>query len=337
MERSLNAEGINKAALLLMSLGEDAAAEVFRFLGPREVQKITIAMAALKNVTRDAVDAVLQDFIKEAETHATLLPDSKEYIRSVLTRALGEDKAGGVIDRILLGHDVGGIEGLKWMDAPVVAELIRNEHPQIIATILVHLDPDQASNVLKCFVERTRNDVLLRIATLDGIQPIALRELDDVLTELLSGSGSDNVKRKAAGGVSAAAEILNYLSNEHEESVIENVRGYDVDLAQKIIDEMFRFEKLVELDDRAIRLLLKEVDSETLVIALKVGPPELRQKFIANMSQRAGDLFSEDMEARGPVRLSEVEAQQRKILQVVRVLAETGEIVLGDKAGDAYV
>ncbi|MFM0033011.1 flagellar motor switch protein FliG [Paraburkholderia madseniana] len=331
----MNAEGINKAALLLMSLGEDEAAEAFRFLDPREVQKISIAMAALKNVTRGAVDTVLQDFIKEAETHTTLSLDSKDYIRSVLTRALGEDKAGNVIDRILQGDDVGGIEGLKWMDAPAVAELIKNEHPQIIATIIVHLDPEQASGVLECFTERTRNDVLLRIATLDGIQPAALRELDDVMTELLSGSG--NVKRKAVGGIRAAAEILNYMSTQHEESVIDTVRSYDDDLAQKVIDEMFTFEKLVELDDRAIRLLLREAGTETLVIALKVGPPELRQKFMANMSQRAAELFSEDMDTRGPVRLSEVEAQQRKVRQGARPLAGSGEIALGDKADDMYV
>jgi flagellar motor switch protein FliG len=335
VELSLNAEGINKAALLLMSLGENEAAEAFRFLDPREVQKISIAMAALKNVTHGAVDAVLQDFIKEAESHTTLSLDSKEYIRSVLTSALGEERAGGIIDRIMLGDDVTGIEGLKWMDAPAVAELIRNEHPQIIATILVHLDPDQASDVLACFTERTRNDVLLRIATLDGIQPAALRELDDVMTDLLSGNA--NVKRKTVGGVRAAAEILNHLSNQHEESVIESVRGYDVDLAQKIIDEMFTFDKLVELDDRAIRLLLRGVGTETLVIALKVGPPELRQKFMANMSQRAAELFSDDMETSGPVRLSEVEANQRIVLQVARNLADSGEIALGDKADDMYV
>ncbi|MFM0631157.1 flagellar motor switch protein FliG [Paraburkholderia xenovorans] len=331
----MNAEGINKAALLLMSLGENEASEAFRFLDPREVEKISIAIATLKNVTHGAVDAVLQDFIKEAVSHTTLSLDSKEYIRSVLTSALGEERAGGIIDRIMLGDDVTGIEGLKWMDAPTVAELIMNEHPQIIATILVHLDPDQASDVLACFTERTRNDVLLRIATLDGIQPAALRELDDVMTDLLSGNA--NVKRKAVGGVRAAAEILNHLSNQHEESVIESVRGYDVDLAQKIIDEMFTFDKLVELDDRAIRLLLRGVGTETLVIALKVGPPELRQKFMANMSQRAAELFSDDMETSGPVRLSEVEAKQRIVLQVARNLADSGEIALGDKADDMYV
>jgi flagellar motor switch protein FliG len=221
------------------------------------------------------------------------------------------------------------------MEPPVVADLIKNEHSQIIATILVHLEPDQASKVLECFVERTRNDVLLRIATLEGIQPVALRELDDVLSKLLS--GSVNVKRKAVGGVRVAAEIIDYLSNPQEESIIENVRGYDVDLAQKIIDEIFTFDKLVELDDRAIRLLLKEIDSQALVIALKIAPPALRQKFMANMSRRAADLLSEEMEARGSVRLSEVEAQQRKILQVARGLAESGAIALGVKPGDAYL
>ncbi|MGA7781212.1 MAG: flagellar motor switch protein FliG [Paraburkholderia sp.] len=331
----MNPEGIHKAALLMMSLGEDDAAKAFRFLGPREVQKVGAAMAALKNVTRGAVDAVLQDFIKEAETHTTLSLDSKDYIRSVLTRALGEERAGGVIDRILLGDDGGGIEGLKWLDAPAVAELVKNEHPQIIATVLVHLDADHASDVLECFTERTRTDVMLRIATLDGIQPSALRELDEVMTGLLS--GSNHVKRKPVGGVRAAAEILNYVSNQHEESVIENVRGYDVDLAQRIVDEMFTFENLAELDDRAIQLLLRSVGTEELVIALKVGPPALREKFTANMSQRAADLFSEDLEARGPVRLAEVELQQRKIVQVARDLAASGDIQLGDKPGDAYV
>jgi flagellar motor switch protein FliG len=331
----MSAEGIKKAVLLLMSLGENEAAEAFRYLDPGEVQKISVAMAALKNVTRSDIGVVLEDFIEETKTHTTLSLDSKDYIRSVLNMALGEDKADSVIDRILFG-DIAGIEGLKWMDAPAVAELIKNEHPQIIATVLVHLDPDQASKILEAFVERTRNDVLLRIATLDGIQPVALRELDEALTELLS--GGDNMKRsRAVGGVRVAAEILNFLSSQHEGAVIENIRGYDADLAQQIIDQMFTFEKLIELDDRSIQLLLKEVEAETLIIALKVGPPGLRQKFAANMSQRAAELFLEDLEARGPMRLSEVEAQQRNVLQAARGLAESGAITLGTKPDEAYV
>jgi flagellar motor switch protein FliG len=331
----MSADGVVKAALLLVALGEEQAAEAFRHLSPREVQKLSTAMAALKNVERTAVDDAVCRFIEQAQTHTTLSLEADQYIRSVLNRALGEDKAGAVVDRILVGGDISGIEGLKWMDAPVVAELIKNEHPQIIATVLVHLDPQQASGVLACFTERTRNDVLLRIATLDGIQPAALRELDDSLTELLAGGA--NMKRRAMGGPRAAAEIISNLSGQHEEAVIGNVRDYNDDLAQKIVDEMFTFEKLVALDDRSIRLLLREIDSQTLIVALKVGPPELTQKFVVNMSRRAAELFVDDMEARGPVRLSEVEMQQRTIMQIARRLADSGEIVLGDRPGDAYV
>ncbi|MFL9922308.1 flagellar motor switch protein FliG [Paraburkholderia fungorum] len=331
----MSADGVVKAALLLVALGEEQAAEAFRHLSPREVQKLSTAMAALKNVERTAVDDAVCRFIEQAQTHTTLSLEADQYIRSVLNRALGEDKAGAVVDRILVGGDISGIEGLKWMDAPVVAELIKNEHPQIIATVLVHPDPQQASGVLACFTERTRNDVLLRIATLDGIQPAALRELDDSLTELLAGGA--NMKRRAMGGPRAAAEIISNLSGQHEESVIGNVRDYNDDLAQKIVDEMFTFEKLVALDDRSIRLLLREIDSQTLIVALKVGPPELTQKFVVNMSRRAAELFVDDMEARGPVRLSEVEMQQRTIMQIARRLADSGEIVLGDRPGDAYV
>jgi flagellar motor switch protein FliG len=321
--------------LLLVALGEEEAAEAFRHLSAGEVRKLSAAMAGLKNVERSAVDDAVCGFIEQAQTHTTLSLESDQYIRSVLNRALGEDKAGAVIDRILVGGDISGIEGLKWMDAPVVADLIKNEHPQIIATVLVHLDPEQASAVLSCFTERTRNDVLLRIATLDGIQPAALRELDDALTEVLA--GGVNVKRRAMGGPRTAAEIINNLSSQHEDSVIGNVRDYNDDLAQKIVDEMFTFEKLLALDDRSIRLLLREIDSQTLIVALKVGPPELLQKFLSNMSQRATELFAEDIEARGPVRLSEVEMQQRTIMQIARRLADSGEIALGDKPGDAYV
>jgi len=331
----MSAEGVMKSALLLMSIGEEEAAQVFKFLGPREVQKIGLAMAALKNITREQIDEVLHEFVKEAEQHTALSLDSSDYIRSVLTKALGDDKAGAIIDRILQGSDTSGIEGLKWMDSAAVAELIKNEHPQIIATILVHLDRDQASEIVACFTDRLRNDVLLRIATLDGIQPAALRELDDVLTGLLS--GSDNLKRSPMGGIRTAAEILNFMSSGHEESVLENVRQYDGELAQKIIDQMFVFDNLLDLEDRAIQLLLKEVESEALIISLKGAQPALRQKFLSNMSQRAAELLAEDLDARGPVRVSEVETQQRRILQIVRNLAEGGQIVLGGKAEDAYV
>lgn len=331
----MKAEGLTKSAILLMSLGEDEAAEVFKYLAPREVQKIGATMATLKHVTRDQIDAVLEEFRVEAEQLSALSLDSGEYIRAVLTKALGNDKASGLIERILQGGDTSGIEGLKWMDSGAVAELIKNEHPQIVATILVHLDRDQASEVLEFFSERLRNDVVLRIATLDGIQPTALRELNDVLTKLLS--GSDNLKRSPMGGVRAAAEILNFMSGSNEESVVANVRGYDEELAQAIVDQMFVFDNLLDIEDRGIQVLLKEVESESLIVALKGARPELREKILKNMSSRAADLLREDLESRGPVRVSEVEAEQKNILQIVRRLADEGEITLGSKPEDAYV
>ncbi len=331
----MNADGLNRAAILLMSIGEDEAAEVFKYLAPREVQKIGATMATLKHVTRDQIDAVLEEFRHEAEQLSALSLDSGEYIRAVLTKALGNDKASGLIERILQGGDTSGIEGLKWMDSGAVAELIKNEHPQIVATILVHLDRDQASEVLEFFAERLRNDVVLRIATLDGIQPTALRELNDVLTKLLS--GSDNLKRSPMGGVRAAAEILNFMGSSNEESVISTVRGYDEELAQAIVDQMFVFDNLLDIEDRGIQVILKEVESESLIIALKGARPELREKILKNMSSRAAELLREDLESRGPVRVSEVETEQKNILQVVRRLADEGEIALGSKPEDAYI
>jgi flagellar motor switch protein FliG len=325
-------EGVLKSAILLMSLGEEEASEVFKHLGPKEVQKLGSAMASLKNVKRDQIEAVLHDFRKEAEekTHVGMAND--EYIRSVLTKALGSERAGNLIDRILQGGDTAGIESLKWMDAAAVAELIKNEHPQIIATILVHLDRDQASEVLGSFVERLRNDVLLRIATLDGIQPSALRELNDVLTKLLA--GNTNIKKSAMGGVRAAAEILNFMGTANETSVINSVRDYDPELAQGIQDEMFVFDNLNDIDDRSIQLLLREVQSESLILALKGATPELREKIFKNMSSRAAEMLRDDLEAKGPVRLSEVEAEQKEILKVVRRLADEGQIVLGGKGDE---
>lgn len=331
----MSEDGVLKSAILLMSLGEEEASEVFKHLGPKEVQKLGTAMATLKNVKRDQIEGVLFDFRKEAGEKTGVGMANDEYIRSVLTKALGNERAGNLIDRILQGGDTAGIESLKWMDAAAVAELIKNEHPQIIATILVHLDRDQASAVLNFFVERLRNDVILRIATLDGIQPAALKELNDVLTKLLA--GNTNIKKSAMGGVRAAAEILNFMGSANETSVINSVRDYDPELAQGIQDEMFVFDNLNDLDDRSIQLLLREVQSESLILALKGATPELREKIFKNMSSRAAEMLRDDLEAKGPVRLSEVEAEQKEILKVVRRLADEGQIVLGGKGDEQMV
>ena len=331
----MNDQGLERSAILLLSLGEEGATEVFKHLAPREVQKLGMAMSALKNITRDKVEEVLSTFCASAQEKSSLGLDTSEYIRSVLTKALGDDKAGNLIDRILHGGDTSGIEGLKWMDSASVAELIANEHPQIIATILVHLDRDQASEILGQLTERVRNDVLLRIATLDGIQPTALRELNEVLTKLLS--GNNNLKKSAMGGVRAAAEILNFLPSSVEGGVIESVKEYDAELAQKILDEMFVFENVIDIDDRGIQLLLREIQSESLILALKGSSEELREKVFKNMSQRAAEMLRDDLEAKGPVRVSEVEAEQKEILKVVRRLADEGQIVLGGKGDESYV
>lgn len=331
----MSEEGIQRSAILLMTLGEEEAVEVFKYLGPKEVQKLGVAMAKLSGVSREQVAQVLRQFRSEAQEQTVIGTDSQEYIRSVLTKALGSDKASVLIDRILQGTDNAGIESLKWMDAGSVAELIKNEHPQIIATILVHLDPDQASEVLTHFTERLRNDVMLRIATLGGVQPAALRDLNEVLTQLLS--GSEKFKKSAMGGVDTAAEILNYMGGQYESSVTSYIREADPELAQKIQDKMFTFDDVVELDDRAIQLLLREVQSETLIVALKGTSEELREKIFRNMSARAAEMLREDLEAKGPVRLSEVEAEQKEILKIVRRLAEEGQIVMGGKGEEGLV
>jgi flagellar motor switch protein FliG len=291
-------------------------------------------MAALDSVNRVQVERVMHDFMFQAGEKAGLA-DSDEYIRSVLTKALGSDKAANLIERILHGGDTSGIEGLKWMDGASVAELIKNEHPQIIATILVHLERDQASEILSLFTERLRNDVVLRIATLDGIQPSALKELNDVLTKLLS--GASNLKKSVMGGVRAAAEILNFVGTANETAIIASVRDYDPELAQKIQDEMFVFENLLDIDDRSIQLLLREVQSESLIIALKGTSEELREKIFKNMSQRAAEMLRDDLEAKGPVRISEVEAEQKEILKIVRKLADEGQIVIGGAGEESFV
>ncbi|WPB57780.1 flagellar motor switch protein FliG [Xylophilus sp. GOD-11R] len=328
-------QGLNDAAILLMSLGEEEAAEVFKHLSPKEVQRLGETIARMRVVSRDRVDEVVGKFIDAAASQSLLVNDTSDYVRAVLKRALGDDKASLLIDRILQGGDVSGIESLKWMDPLSVAELLRNEHPQIVAAILVHLDYEQAAGVLRNLSERQRGEVMVRIATLEGIQPTALKDLNEVLFKVLA--GGDKVRKTSLGGVKTAAEIVNLMGAAVEAPLLDAIRGYDADLAQKIMDKMFVFDDVGKIDDKSIQLLLKEVASETLVVALKGAAPELRDKFLANMSSRAADAMREDLESRGPMRLSEVEAQQKEILKVVRRLADEGQIVLGGGSEDSFV
>ncbi|CAM3987717.1 flagellar motor switch protein FliG [Roseateles saccharophilus] len=328
-------KGIESAAILLMSLGEEEASEVFKHLSPKEVQALGETIAKLKVIKRAQVELVLDKFDDVAETHSTLVTDTDEYVRAVLRKALGEDKANLLLDRILQGSDVSSIESLKWMDAASVAELLRNEHPQIIAAILAHLDFDQTASVLKLFPERGRNEVLIRIATLDGIQPTALKDLNEVMSQILA--GGERMKKSSLGGAKTAAEIINMMGSSVEASVLDYVREADADLAQKIMDNMFTFDDLNKIDDRGIQAVLKEVQTESLIVALKGASAELREKIFRNMSTRAAETLREDLETRGPVRLSEVEAEQKEMLKIVRRLVDEGQIVLAGGGDDQFV
>ncbi|MFM9916707.1 MAG: flagellar motor switch protein FliG [Rhizobacter sp.] len=328
-------EGLENAAILLMSLGEEDAAEVFKYLSPKEVQALGETIAKMKAVTHDRVEGVLVKFSEMAGEQSMLVPDNDEYVKSVLRRALGDDKANLLIDRILQGSDISGIESLKWMDPQSVSELLRNEHPQIVAAILVHLDPDQSSSVLKLFTERQRNEVLVRIATLDGIQPSALKDLNEVMSKVLA--GGDKMRKASLGGVKPAAEIINMMGGSIETAVLDYIREADNELAQKIMDNMFTFDDLEKLDDKAIQTLMKEVQSESLVIALKGATPEMREKIFRNMSTRAAETLREDLESRGPVRVSEVESEQKELLKIVRRLADEGQIQLSSGGDDDFL
>ena len=332
---ALDDDGLENAAILLMSLGEDEAAEVFKHLAPKEVQRLGEAIAKTKAVPRERLDRILTRFCDHASDEQMLVADNDEYVKSVLRKALGEDKANLLIDRILQGSDVTGIESLKWMDPGSVAELLRNEHPQIVAAILVHLDFDQASSVIKAFGERQRNEVLVRIATLDGIQPSALKDLNEVMSKVLA--GGDRLKKSSLGGVKTAAEIINLLGGSVETSVLDYIRETDNELAQKIMDNMFTFDDLDKLDDKGVQVLLKEVQSESLVIALKGATPELREKVFKNMSSRAAETLREDLESRGPVRVSDVETEQKEMIKTVRRLADEGQIMLASGGADDFL
>lgn len=327
--------GVQRAAVVLMSLGADDAAEVLKHLGAKEVQKLGMAMATIGNVTRQQVELVVDEFVGSLENQTSLGVGADDYVRTVLVQALGEDKAASLIDRILFGRNTKGLDTLKWMEPRAVAELIRNEHPQIISIVLAHLDPDQAAEVLKVFPERTRADVLLRIATLDGVPPNALNELNEIMERQFSGQNS--LKSSNVGGIKLAANIINEMDSSSEQAVMGLIRDIDQDLSGKIQDLMFVFDDLGELDDRSMQALLREVPQDRLALALRGADPRVKEKVLANMSQRAAQIMVEDMEARGPVRLSDVETAQKEILAIARKLSDEGQLQLGGAAAEAFV
>ncbi len=326
---------IEKAAILLMSLGEDQAAEVLRHMGPKEVQKIGLCMAKLQNIQKNEVEAVMSDFMELISNQTALGVGADGYIRKMLVNALGEDKAGSLVDRILTGGNTTGLDTLRWMDARSISDLIRFEHPQIQAIVVAYLDPDQAAETLSFFDERVRLDIVMRVASLESVQPHAMKELNDILEKQFSnqtGSATTDL-----GGSKCAADIMNFLDTSIESQLMESIKEVDEELAQEIQDLMFVFDNLADVDDRGIQALLREVSSESLILALKGADEVVKEKIFGNMSKRAAELLRDDLEAKGPVKLSEVEASQKEILSIARRMAEAGEIVLGGKGGEEMV
>lgn len=323
-----------RAAVLLMTLGEQEAAEVLRQLGAKEVQKLGQAMASIANVSKSQVVEVVDDFVETLDKQTSIGMGADDYVRKVLVQALGEDKAGSVIDRILLGRNSKGLETLKWMEPRAIADLIRNEHPQIVAIVLAYLDSDQAAEVIKQLPPRTRGDVLLRIATLDGIPPGALAELNEIMERQFA--GKQGMTASTVGGIKVAANILNFIDAQTEQQIMAGIRETDAELGAKIEELMFVFDNIGDLDDRAIQAILRDVPSDRLGLALRGAEAGVKDKITKNMSQRAASILLEDMEARGPVKLSDVEAAQKEILTIVRGLIDNGTIQIGGK-GEEFV
>lgn len=318
----------NRAAVLLMSLGEQDAANILRHLGPKEVQRVGMAMSAISNVARKDVEMVISDFLDNFGTQTGLGLGTQDYIRNMLVKALGEEKASGILDRILVDGSTSGIDSLKWMDPRSVADAIQNEHPQIQAVVLSYLDADRSATILTSFSEKARLDIMMRIAALERVQPDALKELNSILEKEFTGKGSNPATN--LGGTKTAAEIMNNLDSNVESELMESIKEVDEELGDQIQELMFVFDNLKEVDDRGIQALLREISTDLLILSLKGADEELQGKIFDNMSKRAAELLKDDLEAKGPVRLSDVETAQKEILAIARKMAEAGEIQLGN-------
>jgi len=326
-EKPKGMSGVDKAAVLLLSLGETTAAEVLKHMGPKEVQMLGMTMASLNNVAKGQVEDVISEFLEKVEEQTGIGIGTEDYIRTTLQAALGDDKASGIIDRILAGANTKGLDTLKWMDARSVADVVRFEHPQIQSIILSYLEPDQAAEVIKLLPDKVRIDLTMRIAALEAVQPEAIKELNAIMEKQFTGSGSAQAQK--IGGVKKVADIMNFMDGANEALIMDSIKETDEDLAQKIQDLMFVFDNLESVDDRGIQALLREISTDTLIVALKACEETIKEKMFKNMSKRAAELMRDDLEAMGPVKLSEVEAAQKEILTIARRMAESGEIALG--------
>lgn len=322
-----NLSRVEQAAVLLMSLGEADAAQVLKHMGPKEVQRVGVAMSSMTDISKGDVQSSLDEFVDAVGSQTGLGVGNDDYIRGMLTQALGDDKASSLIDRIIVGGNTTGLDTLKWMEPRAVADMIRHEHPQIQAIVVSYLDPDQSAEILNVLDDKVRLDVMMRVASLESIQPQALQELNDILEKQFSGGAGTQTSR--IGGVKRAADIMNFMDRGVEGNLLDSIKDMNPDLATTIEDLMFVFDNLRDVDDRGIQSLLREVSSDVLVVALKGADDEVKDKIFRNMSKRAGELLADDLEAKGPVKVSEVEAAQKDIITIARRMAEAGEITLG--------
>lgn len=327
--------GMEKAAMLMLSLSEEDAAQIFRHLEPKQVQRLGMAMASMADFSQEKVSAVHRLFIDDIQKFSNIGIGSEDFVRKALVAALGEDRAGNLVEQIIMGSGARGLDSLKWMDARQVASIIQNEHPQIQTIVLSYLEPEQSAEILSQFPEQVRLDLIMRIANLEEVQPAALQELNDIMEKQFAGSAGAQAAKM--GGLKAAASIMNYLDTNVEGQLMDAIRESDEEMSQQIQDLMFVFENLIDVDDRAIQAILREVPGDLLQKGLKGADDQLKEKILRNMSKRAAEMMQEDLASMGPVRVSDVEAAQKEILSVARRLADAGEIMLGAGGGEDFV
>ena len=326
--------GAQRAAVLMLLLGEQQAAEIIRFLNPKEVQSLGGAMVSVADSSQEAVNVVLDEFVATLKKQTSLGLGTGDYVEKVLKRALGDDKASSVLSRIMPGQGSKGLEILKWMDARSIAEMIRGEHPQVVAIILSVLEHTVAADVLNFLPAEARPEIIQRIASLDTVQPSAMEELEQIMMKQFASNSSS--KSSSFGGVKAAAQIMNSVKVELESAIMSGLSVIDADLMQKIQDNMFTFENLVGVDNRGIQAIMRKAEPDLLMVALKGAPDFVKDKFLDNMSARARVMFVDDMESKGPLRISEVEEAQKNVMRLARKLSDAGELVLAG-GGDGFV
>lgn len=324
----------DRAAVLLLLLGEQEAANIIKYMDPKEVQRIGAAMVSAADMSQEAVNYVLDEFVSTLKKQTSLGLGTSDYVEDVLKRALGEDKAASVMGRILPGQASKGLEILKWMDARAIADMVRNEHPQVIAIILSVLEFEVAADVLQFLPQAVRPEIMQRVAALETVQPAAMLELESIMKKQFSNNSS--ARSSSVGGVKQAAKIMNFVKVDMESQIMEGLMNLDEDITQAIQDNMFTFENLVDVDNRAIQTIMRNVDQDLLMTALKGASEFVKEKFFDNMSSRARVMFIDDMEAKGPLRISDVEEAQKNIMRTARKLSDSGELVLAGR-GDDFV